>query len=73
MKERESLKIETCKNISFCIGVKGGYAHFNMYIFHFYLIDLDLRNAFLTFHPEVASCLPSRGIRKYSPLGMRLI
>ena len=28
---------------------------------------------FVTFHPEVASCLLSRGKRKYAPLGMRLI
>ena len=26
--------------------VKGGYAHSNMHIFHFWLIDLDLWNAF---------------------------
>ena len=28
---------------------------------------------FVKFHPEVASCLLSRGTRKYAPLGMRLI
>ena len=28
---------------------------------------------FVTFHPEVASCLLSRGKRKYAPPGMRLI
>ena len=28
---------------------------------------------FVKFHPEVASCLLSRGKRKYLPLGMRLI
>ena len=28
---------------------------------------------FVKFHPEVASCLLSRGWRKYAPLGMRLI
>ena len=28
---------------------------------------------FVKFHPEVASCLLSRGKRKYAPLGMRLI
>ena len=27
---------------------------------------------FVKFHPEVASCLLSRGKRKYAPLGMRL-
>ena len=28
---------------------------------------------FAKFHPEVASCLLSRGKRKYAPLGMRLL
>ena len=28
---------------------------------------------FVKFHPEVASCLLSRGKRKYVPLGMRLL
>ena len=28
---------------------------------------------FVKFHPEVASCLLSRGKRKYEPLGMRLL
>ena len=28
---------------------------------------------FVKFHPEVASCLPSRDKRKYAPLGMRLL
>ena len=31
--------------------IKGGYAHFNMYIFHFKLIDLDLWNAFCEVSP----------------------
>ena len=28
---------------------------------------------FVKFHPEVASCLLSRGKREYAPLGMRLL
>ena len=28
---------------------------------------------FVKFHPEVASCLLSRGKRKYAPLGIRLL
>ena len=28
---------------------------------------------FIKFHPEVVSCLLSRGKRKYAPLGMRLL
>ena len=28
---------------------------------------------FVKFHLQVASCLPSRGKRKYAPLGMRLL
>ena len=28
---------------------------------------------FVKFHPEVASCLLSRGKRKYAPLGVRLL
>ena len=31
--------------------LKGGYAHFNMHIFHFYLINLDLWNAFCEVSP----------------------
>ena len=31
------------------------------------------RKHFVKFHPEVASCLLSRGKRKYAPLGMRLL
>ena len=44
-----------------------------MHILHFKLIDLDLWNVFVKFHPEVASCLLSRGKRKYASLGMRLL
>ena len=32
-----------------------------------------LKFHFVKFHPEVASCLLSRGKRKYAPLGMRLL
>ena len=54
--------------------VKGGYAHFNMYIFFFFnWLTMTSEMHFVTFHPEVASCLLSRGKRKYAPLGMRLI
>ena len=28
---------------------------------------------FMKFHPGIASCLLSRGKRKYAPLGMRLL
>ena len=31
--------------------IKGGYAHSNMHMFHFYLIDLDLWNAFCEVSP----------------------
>ena len=43
-----------------------------MHNFHFWLIDLDLWNAFCEVPPEVASCLLSTGKRKYASLGMRL-
>ena len=31
--------------------LKGGYVHFNMYIFHFWSIDLDFWNAFCEVSP----------------------
>ena len=42
----------------------------------FYTFDwltLTSEMHFVKFHPEVASCLLSRGKRKYAPLGMRLL
>ena len=41
--------------------------------FNFNWLTLISEIHFVTFHPEVASCLLSRGKRKYAPLGMRLI
>ena len=41
--------------------------------FTFNWLTLTSETHFVKFHPEVASCLPSRGKRKYAPLGMRLI
>ena len=51
--------------------VKGGCAHFNMHIFTFNWLTLTSEMYFVKFHPEVASCLLSRGKRMYVPLGMR--
>ena len=51
---------------------QGGYAHSDMYIFHFWL-TLTFEKHFGKCYPEVASCLFSRGKRKYAPLGMRLL
>ena len=53
--------------------VKGGCAYFNLYIFTFNWLTLTSEMHFVKFHPEVASCLLSRGKRKYAPLGMRLL
>ena len=53
--------------------LKDGYAHFNMHIFHFNWLTLTSEMHFVRFCPEVASCLLSRGKRKYAPLGMRLL
>ena len=36
-------------------------------------LTLTSKMYFVKFHPEVASCLLSRGKRKYAPLGMRLL
>ena len=36
-------------------------------------LTLTSKTHFVKFHPEVASCLLSRGKRKYVPLGMRLL
>ena len=36
-------------------------------------LTLTSKMHFVKFHPEVASCLLSRGKRKYAPLGMRLL
>ena len=41
--------------------------------FTFNWLTLTSEIHFVKFHPEVASCLLSRGKRKYSPLGMRLL
>ena len=41
--------------------------------FTFNWLTLTSEMHFAKFHPEVASCLLSRGKRKYAPLGMRLI
>ena len=40
--------------------------------FTFNWLTLTSEMHFVKFHPEVASCLLSRGKRKYAPLGMRL-
>ena len=53
--------------------LKGGCAHFNMHIFTFNWLTLTSEMHFVKFHPEVSSCLLSRGKRKYAPLGMRLL
>ena len=41
--------------------------------FIFNWLTLTSEMHFVKFHPEVASCLHSRGKRKYAPLGMRLL
>ena len=41
--------------------------------FTFNWLTLTSEMHFVKFHPEVASCLLSRGKRKYVPLGMRLL
>ena len=41
--------------------------------FTFNWLTLTSQMHFVKFHPEVASCLLSRGKRKYAPLGMRLL
>ena len=41
--------------------------------FTFNWLTLTFEIHFVKFHPEVASCLLSRGKRKYAPLGKRLI
>ena len=41
--------------------------------FTFNWLALNSEMQFVKFHPEVASCLLSRGKRKYAPLGMRLL
>ena len=42
-------------------------------LFTFNWLTLTSEMHFVKFHPEVASCLLSRGKRKYAPLGMRLL
>ena len=44
-----------------------------MHITHFYWLTVTSEMHFVKFHPEVTSCLLSRGKRKYAPLGMRLL
>ena len=44
------------------------------YIFFiFNWLTLTSETQFVKFHPEISSCLLSRGKRKYAPLGMRLL
>ena len=57
---------------------KGGILKVDMPIltcifFTFNWLTLASETHFVKFHPEVASCLLSRGKRKYAPLGMRLL
>ena len=53
--------------------LKGGCAHFNIRIFHFNWLTLTSNLRFVRFHPRLASCLLSRGKRKYAWLEMRML
>ena len=55
------------------IAFKGGMPILTSIFFTFNWLTLTYEMHFVTFHPEVASCLLSRGKRKYAPLGMRLL
>ena len=59
-------------NITNVFFVKGGCAHFTMCILHFNWLTLTSEMYFVRSHPEVTSCLLSRGKTKYATLGMRL-
>ena len=53
--------------------LKGGYMPILTCIFvTFNWLTMTSEMQFVKFHPQVASCLLSRGKRKYAPLGMRL-
>ena len=53
--------------------VKGGLPILSCIFFTFNWLTLTSEMHFVKFHPEVASCLLSRGKNKYAPLGMRLL
>ena len=67
------LKIDKVQKCPLLLYFKDGCAHFNMHIIHFYWLTVPSEMHFVRFHPEVASCLLSRGKKKYASLGMRLL
>ena len=56
-----------------CISLKVDMPILTCIFFTFNSLTLTSEMRFVKFHPEVASCLLSRGKRKYAPLGMRLL
>ena len=64
---------EKCLQFSQSIKLKVGMPILTCIFFACNWLILTSEMHFVKFHPEVASCLLSRGKRKYAPLGMRLI
>ena len=62
-----------CRGNSVYLHLKVDMPILTLHIFNFNWLTLTSEMHFVKFHPEVASCLLSRGKRKYAPLGMRLL
>ena len=84
MKENSSIVLELVLgqgfSITFCGGpwrakesLKVDMPILTCIFFTFNWLTLTSEMYFVKFHPEVTSCLLSRGKRKYAPLGMRLL
>ena len=72
----EGVKFEAVRTLNLTkFRLKGGYGMpiLTCICFTFNLLTLTSEMHVVKFHPEVASCLLSRGKRKYAPLGMRLL
>ena len=59
--------------IYICLYLKVDMSILTCIFFTFNWLTLTSEMHFVKFHPVVASCLLSRGKRKYAPLGMRLL
>ena len=69
------LKLRVTFNISFKLTfhLKMDMSSLTSIFFTFNWLTLTSEMHFVKFHPKIASCLLSRGKRKYAPLGMRLL
>ena len=69
----EGSHIISINQVSFKSDLKVDVPILTCIFFTFNWLTLTSEMHFVKFYPEVASCLLSRGKRKYAPLGMRLL